>query len=232
MLTSWTLSDGSACVSFGKWTAELSPTQPSQGLRVGKPDTASWSVLAVHPHPSHSLQPEEVYLRQSDLIARFDQSPGDAFAFQLDWRLLPLEEQVLFGVELWMSIQTDHLDSKPVLRVSSRTSCGEPWEVLRHQQILSQDGGDQSPQGPAALIARPEGYTGVWLVEPSDQRQAELVSTSADSEQCVELLGHFMEKGVIRRARMRFYLIEGVVSAEQLRAVYQDFSNSPLPLTA
>ncbi|MEZ6078432.1 MAG: hypothetical protein R3C56_22990 [Pirellulaceae bacterium] len=41
-----------------------------------------------------------------------------------------------------------------------------------------------------------------------------------------------MEKGVIRRARMRFLLAAGVVSAEHISHAYRELADSPLPLTA
>jgi hypothetical protein len=82
------------------------------------------------------------------------------------------------------------------------------------------------------LVCQFSNATGIWLIDPRDQLQAERVGERDDGELSIDFFGQFMEKGVIRRARMRFLL--GHISSENysLKAAYQDLIDSPLPLTA
>jgi hypothetical protein len=137
---------------------------------------------------------------------------------------------------MWVSIQTDYLDSQPKMRISCDTLDACSWEVFSHGEVMGDSSLDDAESSPAMLLAKPAKGNGgsqlVWFVEPTDQRHAEWLETG-DSSQCtVELFGHFMEKGVIRRARMRAFVIQSELNVDILRELYIDFANSPLPLTA
>lgn len=226
---SWEFENGCAHLTSENGSFEVEPTEPLKPARLSTgAGRAPWNLFALQPLPSHSFSVEESYVRGADLITTFDQGEGDTFAFQINFRRLTGED---FGVELWTSVQTDDLDREPVMKVSCQSPAGEYWDILNHGDVLGSDveGADSTP---AALVARCEQETGVWLVEPSDQRHADLLSSPAEPEQRLELFGHFMEKGVIRRARMRFHLIAGELTDAKLKELYLDFSQSELPLTA
>ena len=94
-------------------------------------------------------------------------------------------------------------------------------------------------RGPAALVCETTSadqandiLTGVWLIAPGDQRHSRLQTNDSQSTQCVRLFGHFMEKGVIRRARMRFLLAAETITNQQIAVAYRHLAESPLPLTA
>lgn len=234
MSSTWKLENERATVNLGDWEIELAPTAPSDGLKFGKQGKLVWNALCVQPQPAHGLKTEEAYCREGDLIVRFDQSESDKFAFGLDWRVLATEQAQMAGVEMWASVQTDDLDSEPVLVLSSCAAEGEYWDVLSHADLTGQpaESGAATPRGPAALISRSRDSTALWLIEPSDQRHAEMLSSPSEAQQRIELFGHFMEKGVIRRARMQFYVCDGDLSRELIHELYVAFANSPLPLTA
>lgn len=226
----WNICDGIAEANFANQCVKVDPVRPLEPatLQVTQSDTDSWKLFQVQPLPSHSFSVEESYVRGSDLITAFDQSEADQFAFQLNYRILMDPAP---GIEVWMSVQTDDLDSEPVLKISCNSPSGEYWEILTHDSVLGTDI-KSADSGPAALISSSNGQTGIWLIQPSDQRHAELLSSPGEPTQSIELFDHFMEKGVIRRARMRFHLHAGEVSDSQLKSLYEAFANSDLPLTA
>jgi hypothetical protein len=183
----------------------------------------------------------EAYARESDLIVRFEQAENDTFAFQLYYRLLEssprpdatTQTPEVLGLELWVSVQTDLLDAAPQLSVTvCAPTTGEGWQKLAPEAI-----GGNSADGILPLVNHSTEYSGVWLIDAGDIVPTELPRLSSDStlgEQSLRLpvLGGFMEKGVIRRARMRFHLVVGKPDQAQLQSMIHDFTISPLPLTA
>jgi hypothetical protein len=252
----WQISNASARGSTGRGSIEVFPTNPAQPacLQLDGDSRACWEAVAVRPIPYHTPTPEEIYARQNDLICRYRQADQDAFSFQLDWQLLPPQGPFELGAELWLSVQTNLLDTQPMLEVASRSLGKSAWQVFSHQQLSDSTLADDTAphRGPAALVCRlatPEGHrlSGLWLIEPTDQRHSSLCveqpletqdngdgKNQAASSQVVRicLFGHFMEKGVIRRGRMRFLLASSDMKHEDICSAYEHFSNSPLPLTA
>ena len=106
----WRLSDKSALGSVGTSQIEVFPyaTQQAANMRLPAAQKA-WRIAQIAAYPQHSNQPEEVYCRQGDLIARYRQTEHDTFAYQLDWQLLEPQGPFAAGAELWLSIQTDLL---------------------------------------------------------------------------------------------------------------------------
>ncbi len=234
MDVAWNLQDTQAIGTVGRWSVRLHPASPADGLQFARQE-ASWGpcpVLSVRPLPEHALTLEEAYVRESDLIVRFGQSDSDTYAFQLNWQLLPGNAPFAVGVELWVSTQTSLLAAKPQLEIASGGAGEWSWEIWEHARFGGEAPSDERPAGPAALISKAADGLVVWLVEPSDQRHVVLETSPDQATQRVRLFGHFMEKGVIRRARMRFLVAEGDVSEADLVAAYQEFARSPLPLTA
>lgn len=236
----WQLTKSAAIGTIGTNLLKVFPGFPERPAQVGY-DSQSidpWEVASVKPIPTHACAPQEIYSRKEDLICRYRQSESDLFAFQLDWQLLPAVGPFACGVELWLSVQTDLLDAKPELEVTCHATSSRAWQVFSHDEISDEPiSNDQNIRGPAAMVSRSSGQEnnpncGVWLIEPSDQVHTRMTSDAADLTQSVRMFGHFMEKGVIRRGRMRFLLALESVSDSDVAHAYQQFANSPLPLTA
>lgn len=258
----WRLSEASAIGVVGASQIEVAPNAPAQGAhwrttnsQAAQP-AAAWQIAAVRPMTTHSSQPLEVYSRQNDLIVRYGQGPAEQFSYQLDWRLLETPAPFVAAIELWVSIQTNLLDTQPELEIACSAPSGMGWSAFEHQQLgtehqasvagetATESQSTEVDRGPAALLcsslptaAQRATAQGLWLIEPTDQRHARRCSEDDQAEQRVRLFGHFMEKGVIRRARMRFLLAQASgakasITQQQVIAAYRDFANSPLPLTA
>lgn len=76
-------------------------------------------------------------------------------------------------------------------------------------------------------------FTG--LIHPSDQVDTQLLYTRGGDRDCdlmVQFFGRFMEKGVIRRGRLRLLISDDRLSDDQLLDAYKMFASSDLPLTA
>ncbi|QDV25008.1 hypothetical protein [Aureliella helgolandensis] len=207
------------------------PTSFAQLVR-GAEAECIWELLSVTPLPEHSSKTEEVYVRGNDLIARYAESSGDQFAYGLYWQWLERSAKVDWGLELWMSVQTGLLDASPVLAVSSKSLSSGQWEVYQHRTLSGDCLPDAAPRGPAAMVCRSDVATAVWLVEPTDQVHVQLQSPLDANQQTLRVFGHFMEKGVIRRARMRVHFAARVMGQDEIAELYHQFANSPLPLTA
>ena len=223
------------------WRIELNPTKPAEGIRFTSESTPSmsWNALSVHPIPKHSLQPEELFVRQEDLITRFAQNPEDDFGFQIDWRLMAPSETFDVGVEIWLTVQTSLLESVPRLGIQSQ---GLPsgWTCWKHRELIDDEVGDpvveatssSSELGVAALMWSREQTSFLWLIEPSDQDHIDWNSHAEDATQSGTLFGHFMEKGVIRRARMQLFACAGLLQKSDVSRAYRALAERDLPLTA
>jgi len=191
-----------------------------------------FTVQALFPHPLHSFKPEEIYVRQSDLIARYTQSAEDQFAFQLDWRLHPVQPPFSIGLEIWISLQTQLLDSHPSLEL--RSVGPGVWSSWTDSELNMGEANDHRPSSDcqAALLSTADSTSLLWLIDPSDQQQVHWMGSNSKSELRAQLFGDFLEKGVIRRARLRLLVGAEEVQVDDVKGVYQDLFTSALPLTA
>lgn len=144
-------------------------------------------------------------------MVRYGQSEKDQFAFQLDFRAVPKSQlsSAACGFDIWLSVQTQLLDSHPKLEIH-HPGTGQ-WKSQPAMQTCS---------GPAGDVA--------VLIHPSDLMQTELMEPAKAK---LRLFGNFMEKGVIRRGRVRCLVGETSLSSDQLQNAYSSFAESPLPLT-
>ncbi len=235
----WQLTESSATGRVGTSRMEVFPASPERPvcLDVDPQSGNPWQIAAVKPIPAHASRAEEIYVRGDDLICRYGQSKEDLFAFQLDWQLLSAAGPFAIGAELWLSVQTDLLDTQPELEVISQAG-SQSWQLLSHDELSDEPlAGDSAVRGPAAMVCRGLGSSGepksgLWLIEPSDQCHARVMSPTADASLHVRMFGHFMEKGVIRRGRMRFLLSQHDICDADIQQAYRQFAASPLPLTA
>jgi hypothetical protein len=223
-----------------RWTCQFDLTQPHLGLAVHRhaPEAGAgdWHLLKIRPAPAHACTVDDWFARGSDLMVRYAQSETERFAFQIDFRRVPEEQlgECDCGWDVWLSVQTQLLDAHPALEVSHAIPGGQ-WSVLPGSGGL----GAQPQVG--ALFSKTQLGCMAMLVHPSDQPQTEWLTPVGQSggsvpmqqdESGVRLLGDFMEKGVIRRARLRCLWSGQPLSAEQLADCMAEFAECPLPLTA
>ncbi len=144
-------------------------------------------------------------------MVRYNQSEEDKFAFQIDFRAVPTSElaSAACGFDLWLSVQTQLLDSHPTLEIS-------------HPGAVSGWSGSAAIQS----IASPKGSAAILIHQAISCNRTHRCDAGK-----LRLFGNFMEKGVIRRGRVRWLVSDHPLADDNLRAAYDCFAESPLPLT-
>jgi hypothetical protein len=241
----WIATNEACCFHYNNWTIELNPYQPELPVKFsvnsGKTPVSRssgageirWPALAIAASPAHSNKLEEIYARQNDLIVRYAQHHHDRFSFQVDWRILEVESPYTVGFEVWISIQTDLLDTSPSLFLSSYGQSN--WQGWTHEQLLpdSDEPFDNMPSANrSAACWYSENSSYLWLVDPRDRGQVEWLNSTTENLQRIKLFGSFLEKGVIRRARMRLLISDHLLSKDDIQGAYLSLCQSDLPLTA
>jgi hypothetical protein len=184
---------------------------------------------------------QEAYVRGADLVASYRPVAEWPFSPQLYWQANALRsvEGAIASVSLLVSVQTDLLETCPRIGVTSRLSRGESW-------LLSAKSG----QGPRAdwidgerrmtpageiccIISRFEvlPYTYVEIVLPGDFHEMRLRSSVGGITTEWRLFAEFLEKGVIRRARVHAVLLPREDDLELAAACCEAAERLELPLT-
>lgn len=207
----WSIAGNYATLSDSPWSWRVDLAHPSAGISIEGPAKSPWQLMAIHPVPSHACLIDDQFARGSDLMVRYGQSENDQFAFQLDYRAVPKTElaSAACGFDIWLSVQTQLLDSHPTLEIS-HPGAGD-WNSQAAIQTC------QSRLGCATV-----------LIHPSDMLQTELIESTQGT---LRLFGNFMEKGVIRRGRLRCLISPQPLASSELQSAYNCFADSPLPLT-
>ncbi|RMF38333.1 MAG: hypothetical protein D6753_15960 [Planctomycetota bacterium] len=229
----WKLIDNAAEIALGDVRLSMDPRQPSAGVRIVHGATTWGPLLQVTCDPPHSQTVDELYQRDDDLVVRFRQTEADQFAFQLDWRTVPGS---IPGFELWFSIQTTLLDSHP--RLLATLPAPQHWRAIHAGELAPAQLRD------AEMDALPADATLGWLaasapvpmavlVHPVDLQQVVAAAQQDDPNALkLQVFGQFLEKGVIRRARLRVHFVSPSVTDEEFGQLVTQFAGSPLPLTA
>lgn len=188
----------------------------------------------------------EAYVRAGDLVATYLTEPAWPYRPQIYWQTDVLSgiPQVLASLSLIVSIQTDLLDTRPRLGVASQV----PADELVHVAVNGQGHSAQSLTIAKSYVLEPDakflclvvrlpgGETSYVECAPASDFR-ELRASSADDEAREaklewQLFDEFLEKGVIRRARVHAFFLpredDVRLAAECARAL----ATRPLPLTA
>lgn len=186
-------------------------------LSQGHAHTTTVAAFEIVPHeasvPSTVTLPTctDGYIRQRDLIASYAQDYPWPFGFQIDFRSHASGVEGIEAQELWLSVQTSLLTSHPQLWLKpladSPTVANGDVIVSTNQHVA-------------------------LMIHPLDREDCRQVTSSHHRLDRVEAFGRFMEKGVIRRARILLAWSAHEVEAKQWHAVCERFADSPLPLTA
>jgi hypothetical protein len=182
----------------------------------------------------------DAYSRGRDLVAVYEQTDVRSFRATVYWRALDLAAGLhAAAVELIVSVQTDLLDTTPQLRAHSRIDAtaayagamSEAWESFSLSTLLQQPNGAAASPRCVALPLRGLDATYCEMIHPSDWRGVEVIRTEGGIELDWPLVGHFMEKGVVRRLRVRGVLLHGPPDEAQIGDLYREFAASSPPLT-
>lgn len=256
-LTIWKLEGNRGKLARDRFSAAVDAASPEEGVCQLLLDGHSLSgaaggasVLSVNWSPPESAgpAPSEVFVRDADLVAFYGQSKAYPFRREIYWRSADTEDvpSTLMAMDLVVSIQTDLLDSHPSIHVNSRLPSAR--EALT---LAAPDANRFEPLEPtseAAVVAQPGGlgcvllrlppmdngiaYSYAEMVHPGDLGQMSLFwSSEGQTEITHLLLSDFLEKGVIRRARLRGVFLDREGDAEAAANWYRALVSERLPLT-
>ena len=82
------------------------------------------------------------------------------------------------------------------------------------------------------MVARDAKHTLLVMAQASDVEQIEVQHCDLACENSLRMFGQFMEKGVIRRARLCFVATPQMLENAGIARSFELFSARPLPLTA
>ncbi|MDZ4848144.1 MAG: hypothetical protein SGI77_02535 [Pirellulaceae bacterium] len=240
----WQLEQSKATFLFHRWHGNLDLGAPEQGLQITSPcDSNASNILAVKfPQPRQPFH-QDCYTRLGDVIVVYPQRESRKFNLQLDYRLLESSDTSIL-IELWISVQTYLLDSHPAVSVrcsfdlpnlSAYRDDSRGALIVHDKAYLDQLSASSKSVKDIALVTGPlaeGGMHAAWFNHPRDQSDSAWSIASEGTSFEAKLFGHFMEKGVIRRGRMRCLISKQPISPIELQAAYENFVSSPLPLTA
>jgi hypothetical protein len=161
---------------------------------------------------SNAWQLVDCYARSRDLVATYREPLGQPFNLQLYWRVLKQTEGASFALELMASVQTRLWESYPWVGVRSEA---EGAATLKSDQAIV----FERATAPAYVeVAYPGDFS---IVEDSTSRAA----TWRYGPQ-------FMERGVIRRLRLRGALFNAAPAKPAIEKLRGDLIAEEPPLTA
>jgi hypothetical protein len=224
MQTYWTVFNDRAELKTPRLSGLVEPSFPWRGFSPAFTKQRGVAVLKADLGFVAGDAPESVtdlYQRGVDLAATYAQSPERHFRPQIYWRYLDDDAtgNDVTGLELIVSAQTSLLDSQPKTVIESTLPAGE---VL-----------DLSTAMMAACLFRPTAWSVSYcqMMFASDLAQSQL--TKQNTLPCLswQLFHERLEKGVIRRGRIRGMFLPRERDSELAAACAAAFLQSPLVLS-
>jgi hypothetical protein len=236
----WDIQGTLARLSTGILAGEIDVAFPWRGFQPAASVREGIALFKVHTR-AHALdEPEtlvEYYQRGVDLVATYAQTVERNTRPQVYWRVIehPLgDDTSAAALEVIVSSQTSLLESQPLTILESTLPPGEisVWNAqgtlleLKSGQWLSGDA------APCVVLFRPRDWSLSYceMVQPAD---CSAVRVEDAHLPCVrwQLFPESLEKGVIRRGRVRGVYLPRDRDAELALAAFHEFVNSPPALS-
>jgi hypothetical protein len=200
------------------------------------------NLAASHGDAAWPLAVNEAYVRDADLVTTYNESADWPYAPQIYWSAGTLDDVrgVIASLSIVASVQTHLLDTWPRIGASSQLDCEEVVQLndsgKRALPEALQPGRIVSASSDACCILRRltgGELTYVEIMPASDFHDVSLSVDTATGEQFVTwtLFSEFMEKGVIRRARLVSAFVPRANDVEVAATCCDAVLRSPLPLT-
>jgi hypothetical protein len=203
--------------------------QSSSGIGIG--NVAAWPLAL-----------SEAYVRGDDLIASYEPREDWPFSPQIYWRAkdLPSIDGVCGALSVLVSVQTHLLDTWPRITIQSCLACDELLHIttsngstadtkLLDANCVLRPSIDQS-----CLVHRLAGMplSYIEIMPASDFQELRVEGSRAGGWRSEwELFGEFLEKGVIRRARLQAAVVARANDLELAAACCGALGRVALPLT-
>lgn len=243
----WQLQSHSAVLRLRQFSATVDLLRPSRGLE--KLSYANQSlagfVLAVSPAGEEAIASDEIsdaFVRGNDLVVTYAETEQRPFTLQVYWRVRPDDSGVVV-LDAILSLQTRLLESFPQVQVATEmpavTASLLPTDSDADQtqaNLLDLDGGElhELPTDESnGLLLRSN--SGTWSFAEATHPQDRGVSQVDASQPAIRLThqlgGRFMEKGVIRRLRVRSVFMPSEHDVEVASHYLNSLKTEQPPLT-
>jgi hypothetical protein len=185
----------------------------------------------------------DTYVRGGDLVATYEPIEYWPYTTQIYWSVLAGEpaNAASAAVSLFVSLQTHLLETWPKLHIHTRLIADETkflsWDPGRPAAVQAMTAGRHAlrPSGRTCCILQRLAGTSLSYAEimPTSDFRGITVWRAADNtcSTCWELFADFLEKGVIRRARMQSFILPSKNDTAAATALCQEIEQRPLPLT-
>jgi len=241
----WSLENTLAKLQTTGLTAEIDLLKPHAGLGQLCYESAVLPgfVLGVElgisePLPSGELQ--DVFLRGNDLAVTYAATQERPFSLQVYWRATTDQRNAVV-VDTILSLQTDLLESFPALTVTTQLPAASVWQLAGAGSTAPElifDSKEQrhslSSESSDSLLLRPadKDWSYAETTHPEDRGNSQIRLTKSQSY-CFErnLGGGFLEKGVIRRLRVRGAFLPRENDARQAAEYFSNLVTEQPPLT-
>ena len=234
----WSIQSQDGLLDSNKLSLIVDTKRPGNGLKsvefAGQKFTDS-HFLRIEPDPPTPGGGETIidqYCRGDDLIVVYAQTPARSVRPHYQWRLVEFDGAT--AIELTLSMQTSLLDSNPrataIAGMTNAKCCyfdNENWHEI-----------DPEQDGPLAdccglFLFRPEESLVSYaeIVFPSDFHGASAKSSDSGIQIRYELFPEFLEKGVIRKARVQGVFLPRENDAELAIVAQKALASAAPPLT-
>jgi len=242
----WTLEGQSAWLTYGETRGRVDLTRPDLGMQDLRFDAAAIAgpLLAISPSDRLSTWPAtltDTYVRGTDLVATYAGSEAWPYAPQIYWSQEKVDgREVLAALALVISIQTDLLDTHPRIVVRSALQADEILlvsvagdDLLVDSHVAGVQSIDSGTTTCGLIWRLPGGHLSYTEIMPtSDFCQLEISGESGGKAQSRwELFSEFLEKGVIRRARLQSLVVPQENDVQLVAERCQAIERGSLPLT-
>jgi hypothetical protein len=214
-----------------RWNGNFIPLAPARILGVQLPQPISLESIS------------DSWLRGDDVVVRYGQTTLRPFCPEIYWRFLSEFAQPTMGLELIISVQTSLWDALPRTSATSELQAEEmlwmanPSHAERPEPVPFRAGSEEidvaGPIQTGCCLFRFGGlpFSYLEMIHPSDFSAAKLEWRDHRVRVQWDLFPESLEKGVIRRARLRGIWIPRHIDLEESVRQYCAFRESPLPLT-
>jgi hypothetical protein len=189
------------------------------------------------------LAVKEVYARNADLVASFNAEEDWPYSPQIYWSSAALDslDGVIGSLSLLVSVQTHLLDTWPRIAAESWIACDEILQVdvggdgAGRAKYVATNAAIRCPGESCCIVRRWNdaqlSYAEIMLT--NDFREASLACDAPGGDSLLKwtLFSEFMEKGVIRRARLVGAFLRREHDVELAAKCCRAVECSPLPLT-
>ncbi len=224
----WSIDGNIASAKIGSSEVLFDASNPSSGL------TFSWGGSVVCQKLFALLlndEPVEMFVRLLDLVVRLPHRNSDLVAYELCFSVGEDGREI----DMQLSAETNLLDSKPETKVSTSLPCGTVVAKVDAESDLTEvaDAADfDSKSVVEYFLHRPAELADqsfMLLSHPSDFHRA-AAKGGSDPSVSFWVFPESLEKGVIRRARIKLRVLDRAKDESEAKDIVNAFRNEAPPL--